>query len=442
MGLAALILLNDKAVLSAHAINNDLNEGDAMTPPTEQRDIEAPVSFENTEIAFQYKSGRELSLAWLIFSLTKNPLLMKLLTRTVKLLMAMKMPIRPLIKATVFKLFCGGETKAEYEKVIAQLRKAHIGAILDYAVEGSADEAGYAGTEAELLKTISEAKHNPDIPCTCLKVTALASFALMERVAAGKGLTSDQEAQWTAAQGRLDRICAAAHDSDKPIYIDAEESWIQPAVDAAVEKMMRRYNRKKAIVFTTLQMYRWDRLDYLRRLIEDARSGGYRLGVKIVRGAYMEQERERARRLDYPSPINPTQEATHRDYNAAIDIIVDNIDVVEICLGTHNEYSCKRMAHLMAEHDLPNDHPHITFAQLYGMSDNISFNLSRAGYNVSKYLPYGPVEATLPYLTRRAEENTAIAGQMSKELTIIVRERERRKNAGQCLLCESTGDET
>jgi proline dehydrogenase len=411
-----------------------------MAKATEQRDIDAPVSFDNTEVAFQYKSGRELFLAWLIFSLTKNPRLMKFLTRTVKLLMAMKMPIKPIIKASVFKLFCGGETKAEYEAVIANLRKAHIGTILDYAVEGSADETGYAGTEAELLKTITEAKHNPDIPCTCLKVTAVAAFALMERVSAGKALTGDQEAQWTAAQGRLERICAAAHDSDKPIYIDAEESWIQTAVDGAVEKLMRRYNRKKAIVYTTLQMYRWDRLDYLRRLIADARADGYLLGIKIVRGAYMEQERERARRLGYPSPINPTQEATHRDYNAAIDIIMDNIDVVEICLGTHNEYSCKRMAHLMADRDLPNDHPHITFSQLYGMSDNISFNLSRAGYNVSKYLPYGPVEATLPYLTRRAEENTAIAGQMSKELEIIVRERERRRHAGQCLLCESTGD--
>jgi proline dehydrogenase len=412
-----------------------------MAPPTEQRDIDAPVSFDNTEVAFQYKSGRELSLAWLIFSLTKNPRLMKFLTRSVKLLMTMKMPIKPIIKATIFKLFCGGETKAEYENVIARLRKAHIGTILDYAVEGSADEAGYAGTEAELLSTINEAKHNTDIPCTCLKVTAVASFALMERVSTGKALTADQEAQWAAAQARLDRICAAAHDSDKPIYIDAEESWIQTAVDAAVEKMMRRYNQKKAIVYTTLQMYRWDRLDYLRRLIIEARAGGYHLGVKIVRGAYMEQERERARRLGYPSPINPTQEATHRDYNAAIDIIMDNIDVVEICLGTHNEYSCKRMAHRMAERNLPNGHPHITFSQLYGMSDNISFNLSRVGYNVSKYLPYGPVEATLPYLTRRAEENTAIAGQMSKELEIINRERERRRHAGQCLLCESTGDE-
>jgi proline dehydrogenase len=407
-----------------------------MAAQTEQRNIDAPVSFDNTEVAFKYKSGRELSLAWLIFTLTKNPRLMKLLTRTVKLLMAMKMPIKPIIKATVFKLFCGGETKAEYDKVIAHLRKAHIGTILDYAVEGSADEAGYAGTETELLKTIKEAKHNPDIPCTCLKVTAVASIALMERVSAGKSLTGDQETQWAAAQARLDRICAAAQDSDKPIYIDAEESWIQAAVDAVVEQMMQRYNRKKAIVYTTLQMYRWDRLDYLRRLIENARSDGYRLGVKIVRGAYMEQERERARRLGYPSPINPTQEGTHRDYNAAIDIIMDNIDVVEICLGTHNEYSCKLMAHLMAARNLPNNHPHITFAQLYGMSDNISFNLSRAGYNVSKYLPYGPVEATLPYLTRRAEENTAIAGQMSKELAIIIQERERRKHAGQCLLCD------
>jgi proline dehydrogenase len=351
------------------------------------------------------------------------------------------LPIKPIIKATVFKLFCGGESKAEYQKVIASLRKAHIGTILDYAVEGSADEASFDSTEAELLKIIAEAKYNPDIPCTCLKVTAVAAFNLMERVSAGKSLTKDQQTQWEASMARLDRICAAAHDSAKPIYIDAEESWIQPAVDAAVEEMMARYNTERAIVYTTVQMYRWDRLNYLSRLIDDARSGGYRIGIKVVRGAYMEQERERALEMGYPSPINPTQADTHRDYNAAIETIMDNIDVVEICLGTHNEYSCKLMAHLMAERNLPNDHAHITFSQLYGMSDNISFNLSKAGYNVSKYLPYGPVEATLPYLTRRAEENTAIAGQMSKELEIIIKERQRRKAQGQCLLCEHTADE-
>lgn len=412
-----------------------------MTTPPNMGEIDTPVSFDNTQVAFQDKSGRDLFLAWMIFSLTKHPFLMKLLTRAVKLLMAMRLPIKPIIKATVFKLFCGGESKAEYEKVIASLRKAHIGTILDYAVEGSADEAGFDSTEAELLKIITEAKHNPDIPCTCLKVTAVAAFNLMERVSAGKSLTRDQQAQWAASKERLDRICAAAHDSAKPIYMDAEESWIQPAVDAAVEELMTRFNTERAIVYTTVQMYRWDRLNYLERLIDNARRGGYRLGIKVVRGAYMEQERERARKMGYPSPISPTQADTHRDYNAAIETIMDNIDVIEICLGTHNEYSCMLMAHLMAERNLPNDHPHITFSQLYGMSDNISFNLSKAGYNVSKYLPYGPVEATLPYLTRRAEENTAIAGQMSKELEIIVKERQRRKAQGQCLLCEHTGDE-
>lgn len=412
-----------------------------MATHTDERKIDAAVSFDNTQVAFQYKSGRDLLLAWTIFSLTKHPLLMKLLTRAVRILMTLRLPIKPIIKATVFRLFCGGESKAEYQQVIATLREAHIGTILDYAVEGSADEQSFDSTEAELLKIIAEAKHNPDIPCTCLKVTAVAAFTLLERVSSGSPLTKGQDAQWEAGKARLGRICAAAHDSSKPIYIDAEESWIQPAVDTIVEEMMARYNTERAIVYTTLQMYRWDRLDYLRRLIDDARKSGYHLGIKVVRGAYMEQERERAREMGYPSPINPSQEATHRDYNAAIEMIVDKIDVVEICLGTHNEFSCKLMAHLMAERNLPKHHPHVTFSQLYGMSDNISFNLSRAGYNVSKYLPYGPVEATLPYLTRRAEENTAIAGQMSKELDIIVKELERRRKDGQCLLCEHTGDE-
>jgi proline dehydrogenase len=230
-------------------------------------------------------------------------------------------------------------------------------------------------------------------------------------------------------KSRLEDICEASYQACKPIYIDAEESWIQTAIDELAEAMMSRYNQDKAIVFTTLQLYRWDRNDYFLRLIRRARSEGYKLGIKIVRGAYLEKERERAKRYGYRSPVNATKEDTDREYDKSVEIFIDNIDVVEICVGTHNEASCRLLIELMAEKDLPNDHPHIYFSQLYGMSDNISFNLAKAGYNVSKYLPFGPVESTLPYLARRAEENTAIAGQMSKELEIIMKERERRKAA-------------
>jgi proline dehydrogenase len=261
-----------------------------------------------------------------------------------------------------------------------------------------------------------------------MKMTAIGSFDLLKKVTANESLSQEEEQEWAKVKGRLEEICEASYQADKPIYIDAEESWIQTAIDKLAEEMMAKYNFKKAVVFTTLQLYRWDRNDYFLKLIQYARSVGYKLGIKIVRGAYIEKERERAQRIGYKSPINETKAETDREYNKSVKIFIDNIDVVEICVGTLNEESCKRLLQLMAEKDLPNNHFHIYFSQLFGMSDNISFNLAKAGYNVSKYLPFGPVESTLPYLARRAEENTAIAGQMSKELKIIVQERQRRKS--------------
>jgi len=262
-----------------------------------------------------------------------------------------------------------------------------------------------------------------------MKMTAIGSFELLEKITSNDVLSEDEQREWNKLKNRLKVICKASYQANKPIYIDAEESWIQTAIDRLAEEMMSKYNKDKAIVFTTLQLYRWDRIDYFKQLIEQARSGSYKFGIKIVRGAYLEKERERAHRLGYTSPVNATKSETDREYNEALEIFIDNIDVVEICVGTHNEHSCKLLVQYMAENKLANNHPHIYFSQLYGMSDNISFNLANAGYNVSKYLPFGPVESTLPYLARRAEENTAIAGQMSKELEIIVKERRRRKSA-------------
>jgi proline dehydrogenase len=294
-------------------------------------------------------------------------------------------------------------------------------------VEGTEDEDGFESTKSELLKIIRESECNPNIPCTCMKMTGIGPFNLYQKVTANEDLTSEEQGEWNKVKSRLEAICEASFQANKSIYIDAEETWIQTAIDDLAEKMMSRYNTKKAIVFTTLQLYRWDRNDYFLELIERARSKGYKLGIKIVRGAYIEKERERAKRRGYRSPINDTKEDTDREYDKSAEIFIDNIDVIEICVGTHNEESCRLLLERMAEEGLPNDHPHIYFSQLYGMSDHISYNLANAGYNVSKYLPYGPVESTLPYLARRAEENTAIAGQMSKELEIIVKERKRRK---------------
>jgi proline dehydrogenase len=395
----------------------------------ELKNTHTPVSFEDTSIAFQNKSDRELLLAYLIFGLTKSPFLVKFLSRAAKFTLSMGLPVKPLIKATVFKQFCGGEKESEYSNVIGKLGRAAIGTILDYSVEGTKDEAGFEATKKELIKIIEKSKINPNIPCTCMKMTAIGSFELFEKITAKEALDQDDEREWNRVKQRLDQICRASSMADKPIYIDAEESWIQGAIDALAEKMMSKYNTRKAIVFTTLQLYRWDRLDYLLRLIENARSGSYRLGIKIVRGAYLEKERDRARLIGYKSPVNASKSETDQEYDKAIEIFLDNMDVVEICVGTHNENSCKLLVQYMADHKIANNHPRIYFSQLYGMSDNISYNLASAGYNVSKYLPYGPVESTLPYLSRRAEENTAIAGQMSKELEIIVKERRRRKHA-------------
>ncbi len=400
-----------------------------MPKPTHHPDVRFPIDFEDTSIAFQHKSDRDLLLSYLIFLLTKRPFLVKFLSRAAKLSLSMGLPVKPLIKATVFRQFCGGETRREYQKVIEQLGRSGIGAILDYSVEGGGDEAGFEETKHGILQTIQQAKSDKNIPFACMKMTGIVAESLLEKMTAKGALSKEDELAWERLKQRLSDICKQAGEGGTPIYIDAEESWIQGAIDDLAEEMMLTFNRKKAVVFTTLQLYRTDRVDYFKQLIENARHNAFLLGVKIVRGAYMEQERERAGRRGYPSPIHPDKPATDRAFDEALHLFMDHIDEVEICVGTHNETSCKLLADFMAKRGISNDHPHVYFSQLYGMSDHISYRLADAGYNVTKYLPFGPVASTLPYLARRAEENTAIAGQMSKELEIIVKERQRRKTA-------------
>ena len=387
------------------------------------------VHFEDTSIAFKHKSDRDLLLSYLIFLLTKHPFLVKFLSRAAKLSLSMGLPVKPLIKATVFRQFCGGETRREYQKVVQQLGRAGIGAILDYSVEGGGDETGFEETKNAILQTIQQAELDENIPCACMKMTGIVAEFLLEKMTAGEVLSTKDASAWKRLRQRLADICKLAGKSGTPIYIDAEESWIQGVVDDLAEEMMLTFNQKRAIVFTTLQMYRTDRVDYFQRVIQNARRDNFLLGVKIVRGAYMEQERERARQRGYPSPIHPDKPATDRAFDEILHLFMDHMDVVEICVGTHNETSCRLLTDLMNARGIPNDHPHIYFSQLYGMSDHISYKLADAGYNVTKYLPFGPVASTLPYLARRAEENTAIAGQMGKELEIIVRERRRRRTA-------------
>ena len=384
------------------------------------------ISFDNTAIAFGHKSDGELSFSVWMFKLMQNQTLVKWSTALANLALKLRLPISAIVKATIFKQFCGGETISECDKAIISLGKAGIGSILDYSIEGAQDEDTFKSTAEELMRNSDKASESPHIPVTCMKLTGVIRFGLLEKVSADQELTELEKQEYGRGVKRVHQICEHAFQNDAPIYIDAEETWIQPAIDRLAEGMMRQYNKQKAIVFTTMQMYRHDQLDHLGTLLDQAKREGFIAGVKFVRGAYLEKENTRAARLGYTTPMQPDKESTDRDYNKALEISIENIAHIAICAGTHNEFSSMYLTELMKKADLPTNHPHVYFSQLYGMSDHISYNLANQGYLVSKYLPYGPVKATMPYLIRRAEENTAIAGQMSKELDLLLKEKKRR----------------
>lgn len=386
------------------------------------------ISFDNTKIAFSSKSDDELNRAYLLFKLVGNPVLVKAGKSLTNIALTLHLPIKPFIKATIFKQFCGGENIDECEKIIENLGKYHIGTILDYSVEGKEDEKDFDVTTQEIINTILKAKNSKHIPYSVFKVTGICRFSLLEKVNANTTLTESEAAEFHRAKNRVEKICAKGFENGIPVLIDAEESWIQDAIDNIVEEMMQKFNKEKAIVFNTLQMYRHDRLDFLKKSYEKALKENYYIGVKIVRGAYMEKERARAAEKGYPSPIQPDKTSTDRDYDAALNFCVDHYDRIALCAGTHNENSSALLAKLLQQKNIDKKHPHFYFAQLLGMSDHISYNLSNAGYNVAKYVPYGPVKEVLPYLIRRAEENTSVAGQTSRELSLIIKERKRRKS--------------
>lgn len=389
----------------------------------------APVSFEDTSRAFGHLGQGELAFRYWLFRLMNNKQLTDVLSSLADWAVKWHLPIKWAIKATIFRHFCGGENIRESLKAADNLGLTGVGAILDYSVEGQDSEKEFAGTEKEILKTISVARENPNIPVACMKLTGIASNKLLEKASKGKPESEKEIEQFNALRARLARICRHAFECGVPIYIDAEESWLQVAIDNLCEEMMRQFNKERAIVFNTIQLFRHDKLDYFKKLIEAGREENFKVGVKLVRGAYLEKENKRAAEKGYPTPIQPNKAATDRDYNAALKLSIENLDVVEVCAGTHNEESAIYLTQLMQDHGLSPNHPHIYFSQLYGMSDHMSFTLAACGYNVSKYLPYGPVEATLPYLIRRAKENSAMAGQMSKELQLIVKEKKRRGKA-------------
>lgn len=385
------------------------------------------VSFEDTSVAFSYKSNAQLRKTYFIFACMNQNWLVKLGTFFIKLLLFLHFPVKKLIKYTVFEQFCGGETLQECNRTIENLDKVHIGTILDYSVEGEESEASFDRTLKEILETIEKAHNNSAIPFAVFKVTGIASTELLNKIQDEHDLTNDDKAAYERVRERMNILCKRAAELDVKIFVDGEESWIQDTIDTLTYGMMEKYNHDKCIVFNTYQMYRRDMLDNLKLAAKDAREKGYFLGVKLVRGAYMEKERQRAHENEYCEPVHTTKEATDKDYNSGIDFCVENRETISICVGTHNEYSCKYLVDLMKKNNISHDDKHFYFAQLLGMSDNISFNLAKANYNVAKYVPYGPVEAVMPYLFRRAEENTSIAGQTSREFSLIRKEMIRRK---------------
>lgn len=385
------------------------------------------VSFDNTEIAFSGKSDTDLRRSFWLFRMIGSPAFVKIGKALTTFALKLHLPIKGMIKATIFKQFVGGETIEECNKTVESLGKFHIGTILDYSVEGKESEEDFDACRAETIATVERAKNDPHIPFCVFKVTGLARFALLEKVSAGEKMSAEEAAEFERVRKRVEAICSVAHKHGKPIFIDAEESWIQQAIDDLADAMMEKFNKEKAIVYNTFQLYRKDRLAFLKASLEKAKQQNYILGAKLVRGAYMEKERDRAAKMNYPSPIQDTKENTDRDYNAALLFCVQHIDRVAVCAGTHNESSSLLLAKALDENKIPHDHPHIFFSQLLGMSDHISFNLSSDHYNVAKYVPYGPVKEVLPYLIRRAQENTSVKGQTGRELSLIIKEKQRRK---------------
>jgi proline dehydrogenase len=381
----------------------------------------------DTRIAFASKSDHELWQAQQLYRIIGNPAITALGSWFTKVALALHLPIKGAVKATIFKQFCGGETIEESLATAKILGASGIGTILDHSVEGQDDEASLDETVHEVLRTIAAAKGKPEIPFCVFKPTGVARMHVLESVSSGQALSANDQAEWQRAVARVERICEAAFQADVPVLVDAEESWIQAAVDELVEGLMGRFNRKRAIVYNTVQLYRHDRLAYLREAEARAAKGGYHLGVKLVRGAYMEKERARAAEKNYRDPVQPDKAASDRDYDAALRFSLEHIDHMAVVAGTHNEQSTLLLAQLMQERGLANTDARICFSQLLGMSDNISYNLSAAGYHVAKYVPYGPVREVLPYLIRRAKENTSARGQTGRELGLILTERERRK---------------
>jgi proline dehydrogenase len=384
-------------------------------------------SFDNTEIAFEGKSNTELKRAHFLFNVIGKKWVVVMGKKFTGIAFALHLPIKFIIKATIFKQFVGGESINDCEKTMESLHKFGIGTILDYSVEGKEEEESFDAAEKEILRTIEKAKADERIAFSVFKVSGLGRHYILEKRSKLEELSIEEKQEWDRIYKRVFSICNAAHNIGRPIFVDAEESWIQPAIDELALEMMRKFNSQKCIIYNTAQLYRHDRLAYIKELFGIGEKENFFVGLKLVRGAYMEKERKRAAEKGYPDPIQPDKASSDRDFNLALQFCIDHVEKIAICLGTHNEESSLKLATGLKQKEIPLDHPHIYFAQLLGMSDHISYNLSKEGYNVAKYVPYGPVKEVVPYLIRRAEENTSVKGQTGRELSLIRKELRRRK---------------
>lgn len=383
------------------------------------------ISFNNTEVAFAHKSNAELKKARLLFQSFNYPLLIKYGPGIAASVIEFISPVKTIIKNTLFAQFCGGESIEDCAKAISTLTANNIGTILDYSVEGEETEEVFDYTCKEVILTIVKAAEDrKNIPFSVFKITGIGRMDLLTKVNAGESINESEQAEFERIKNRFSSICKAASEHDVKLFVDAEDSWIQDVIDDLTYDAMVLYNQEKAIIFNTVQCYRTGRVAHIQRKLSELNCY---LGFKLVRGAYMEKERERASKMGYQSPIQPDKIGSDKEYNDAIAFCVEHIDRVSICAGTHNEESALYLVDLMEKKNIAKFHPHIYFAQLLGMSDHISFNLAHAGYNVAKYVPYGPVKAVLPYLSRRAQENSSVKGQVGRELSLISQELKRRK---------------
>ncbi|UXP31187.1 proline dehydrogenase family protein [Reichenbachiella agarivorans] len=385
------------------------------------------VHFDDTEVAFNDKSDFDLKRMYFLFFTMNNPLIAKLGIWLTELALKIHLPIKFLVKKTIFAQFCGGESLKDSIKTVEKLGDSYIHTILDYSVEGESKEKVFDQNKVEIIQSLKLAQTTSNIPTGVMKLTGFVAFDLLVKKQARKEFTKEEQVRWDAFIQRVEEICQYAVDSEKYLFIDAEESWIQEPIDEIVNDLMKKHNKRTVYIFNTYQLYKKSSLDSLKAIHQKAKDEGFKVGAKLVRGAYMEKERERAREKDYPDPIQVDKAATDQAYDEALAYCVSHIKTISVCAGTHNEKSSQYLTQLMEERQIRKDDPRVFFAQLYGMSDNISYTLADLRYNVAKYVPYGPVKKVLPYLMRRAQENTSIAGQSSREFLLVKHEMKRRK---------------